>query len=128
VSFQIIWRLFFHAIWRIVLGTKGADSNDRIGFVVGSLRGRSLWIDSDYQRDLPVQKRFPKWQVSIPSLRACASLGLVTFDGLTFTANLPELERLEIVLARASRSKTKPCDVLAELIHDTLAPPSSIGT
>ena len=33
---------------------------------------------------------------------------------------LPELERLEIVLARASRSKTKPCDVLAELIHDTL--------
>ena len=61
-------------------------------------------------------------------LRACASLGLVTFDGLTFTANLPELERLEIVLARASRSKTKPCDVLAELIHDTLAPPSSIGT
>jgi hypothetical protein len=49
-----------------------------------------------------------------------ASLGLVTFDGLTFTANLPELERLEIVLARASRSKTKPCDVLAELIHDTL--------
>ena len=35
MSFQIIWRLFFHAIWRIVLGTKGADSNDRIGFVVG---------------------------------------------------------------------------------------------
>ena len=33
---------------------------------------------------------------------------------------LPELERLEIVLARALRSKTKPCDVLAELIHDTL--------
>ena len=33
---------------------------------------------------------------------------------------LPELEQLEIVLARASRSKTKPCDVLAELIHDTL--------
>ena len=34
---------------------------------------------------------------------------------------LPELERLEIVLARASRSKTKPCDVLAELIHDAPA-------
>ena len=33
---------------------------------------------------------------------------------------LPELERLEIVLARSSRSKTKPCEVLAELIHDTL--------
>ena len=33
---------------------------------------------------------------------------------------LPELERLEIVLARALRSKTKACDVLAELIHDTL--------
>jgi DNA-binding transcriptional LysR family regulator len=33
---------------------------------------------------------------------------------------LPELERLEIVLSRASRSKTKSCDVLAELIHDTL--------
>jgi DNA-binding transcriptional LysR family regulator len=33
---------------------------------------------------------------------------------------LPELERLEIVLARAPRAKTKPCDVLAELIHDTL--------
>jgi hypothetical protein len=34
---------------------------------------------------------------------------------------LPELERLEmIVLARALRSKTKPCDALAELIHDTL--------
>ena len=33
---------------------------------------------------------------------------------------LPELERLEIELARASRSKTKSCDVLAELIHDTL--------
>jgi hypothetical protein len=26
---------FSHAIWRIVLRTKGADSNDRIGFVVG---------------------------------------------------------------------------------------------
>src|SRR5215831_5793560 len=33
---------------------------------------------------------------------------------------LHELERLEIVLARASRSKTKPCDVLAELIYDAL--------
>jgi DNA-binding transcriptional LysR family regulator len=33
---------------------------------------------------------------------------------------LPELERLEIVLARSSRSKTKPCEVLAELIQDTL--------
>src|SRR5260370_26593725 len=33
---------------------------------------RSLWIDSDYQMDLPVLKRCPKWQVSIPSLRSCA--------------------------------------------------------
>jgi hypothetical protein len=35
VSFQIIWRLFSHAMWRIMLRTKDADSNDRIGFVVG---------------------------------------------------------------------------------------------
>ena len=35
VSFQIIWRRFFHAIWRIIRRTKDADSNDRTGFVVG---------------------------------------------------------------------------------------------
>ena len=35
VSFQMICRLFFHAIWRTVRRTKGADSNDCTGFVVG---------------------------------------------------------------------------------------------
>ena len=36
MTFQVIWRLFFHANWRIVWGTKGADPYDRIGFVVGA--------------------------------------------------------------------------------------------
>jgi hypothetical protein len=35
VSFQIIWRLLFHAIWRMVRKTKGADWHDRPGFLVG---------------------------------------------------------------------------------------------
>ena len=33
---------------------------------------------------------------------------------------LPDLEPLEIVLVRSARSKTKPCDVLADLIDETL--------
>jgi DNA-binding transcriptional LysR family regulator len=33
---------------------------------------------------------------------------------------LPDLERLEILLGRSARSKTKPCDVMAELIEETL--------
>ena len=38
VSFQIIWRLLFHAIWRMVRKTKGADWHDRPGFLVGICR------------------------------------------------------------------------------------------
>jgi hypothetical protein len=35
VNFRNFSGPFFHAIWRIVLRTKGADSKDGIGFVVG---------------------------------------------------------------------------------------------
>jgi len=34
VSFQIIWRLLFHAIWRMMRGTEEAEQYERPGFAV----------------------------------------------------------------------------------------------
>jgi hypothetical protein len=36
---------------------------------------------------------------------------------------LPELEQLEILLGRSTRGKTRPCDVIEELIEEALTQP-----
>jgi hypothetical protein len=36
---------------------------------------------------------------------------------------LPDLERLEILIGRSTRGKTTPCEVMEELIEETLTQP-----